>query len=206
MFKFCLGLVCSLFLTGVSYAQEAPVAEFDKSTLPIIDETDSFVSEDEKLGSIQLISAPTCDNEILNKKALEKIKEYSLAQTTGSIISKRKHALILSDIKDFEEISAKNFTPKDDFNTANALITIKINKHIKDKDFVVCRQKTAKEKPLYLVIYPYLDNYMVHIINLEQYSDDYEKVSFTYPWFWTKKVLNKYGNNKKVRIWVRIKI
>ena len=28
------------------------------------------------------------------------------------------------DIKDFEEISAKNFTPKDDFNTANALITI----------------------------------------------------------------------------------
>lgn len=181
MFKFCLGYICSLFITGVSYAQETPDTMFDKSMLPIIEETESFVNKNEELGNIELPPAPTCDNKVLFEKALAEIEKYSLSKTTNSIISKRKHALVLNHIKEFENVSVKNFTPKDDYNTANALITIKINKYIREKDFVLCRQKGVKEKPIYLVIYPYLDNYMVHIINLEQYSDNYEKISFTYP-------------------------
>ena len=43
----------------------------------------------------------------------------------------------IANIKSFEEISAINFKPETDTNTANALVTIKVNKHYKDEDFIL---------------------------------------------------------------------
>ena len=165
---------------GVSYAQETPKAEFDENIFPII-EDEFTVEETENNDRVSVKKAPTCDDERFHEETLKRVKLYILSGTNNSIKSKRKNALMLANIKEFEPVLAKDITPNIDFNTASAIISLKINKYIKESDFVICRQKGIRDKPLYLLAYPYSDTYMVHIINLDMYSDDYEKISFTYP-------------------------
>ncbi len=140
-----------------------------------------FEQADDNLEKTTVITPPTCDNPIIYNKVIEKVKKFSQEILTLSIKNKRKKALILANINGFEEISAINFSPETDLKTANALIMLKINKKYQDNDFILCKQKGKYQKPLYLIMYPYMDNYMVHIINLDTYSDDYTKISFTYP-------------------------
>ena len=157
----------------ISFAQESDLAISHENNLPIFD---FEASED-----INLLEAPQCDNPILFEKVIEKIKLFASQLKAESTISKRKKALILANIKKFEKVNIDDITPDTNFKTANALITLKINKNIKDKDFVVCKQSDIKETPLYLIIYPYMDNYKVDIINLDPNSNNFEKYSFIYP-------------------------
>lgn len=181
----CIAFVLGAALTcaSVGYAQYDFIESGLNTTIePLPDTTgNSFDNPNEKLGSVQLIERPSCDTPQLLSKVMQRIQDYTDKMPTASILAKRNKALILSNIQEFESVSAENFTPQDDFNTANALVTIKINKKIKSKEFTLCRQTSAKKQPLYLIIYPYADNYMVHIINLEKYSGKYDTVSLIYP-------------------------
>lgn len=166
-----------LLFTSNAYCENPNESDINQN----LSSDNMFEQADDDLEKITIIQKPTCDNQIIYDKVIKKVKEYSNEISSLSIKNKRKKALILANINDFEEVSAANFTPETDFKTANALIMLKINKKLKDEDFIVCGQKGKHKNPLYLIMYPYMNNYMVHIINLNPYSDAYDKISFIYP-------------------------
>ena len=166
-----------MFCVEISYANENNGAELNQNNFPII----NFEEPNTELGKIKSINTPKCDTPELFEKVMQRIKAYTSSLQSNSIINKRRNTLLVTNIEGFEEISVENFDPETDYHTANALITIKVNMHYKNKDITLCRQTGKNTHPLYLIMYPYLDNYKVHIINLDMHSDDHEKISFIYP-------------------------
>lgn len=146
------------------------------TALPFV-ETENYAKNSDK----ELSLTPKCEDIKLYEKTLAKIQDYFSSIATTSTISKRQKALLMANIDGFENINIKDITPQTDIYTANALITLKVNKHLKNADFVVCKQIGKSKLPLYLIGYPEANNYMVHIINLDPYSSNYDKISFTYP-------------------------
>ncbi len=135
----------------------------------------------QELGQISDTKAPKCSDPIFYQRVMKAITKYFETENVSSAIGKRKKALKLANIKAFETVSAQNFSPETDFHTANALIMIKINKKVNGDDIILCRQTGEIKKPVYVIAYPYMDNYQVYVINLTQNAIDYEQVSFIYP-------------------------
>ena len=158
---------------NIANAQENDIAKLNH--LPI------FENKDTNLEEIQLPTAPNCNTLQLFEKVVQTAKKYISELNSDSIINKRKAALLISNLKNFEQVNTQDIEPETNYEIANALITIKVNKHLKNDDITLCKQTGKIKDPLYLIIYPYMDNYMVHIINLDNHSVDYEKISFTYP-------------------------
>ncbi|MBE6451615.1 MAG: hypothetical protein E7016_06595 [Alphaproteobacteria bacterium] len=164
LIKFCLGLCAFLmsFYIGNSSAQ-------------------SVENEKAELNQNSYVAVPKCNDANLYEKVLQRVKQYSDISDADSAIVKRQKALLIKNIESFEDVDVKSFNPETDFNTANALISLKINKQLTNDDIVLCKQAKNIKKPLYIIVYPQDKAYVGHIINLEQYSADYEKISFTYP-------------------------
>lgn len=153
--------------------------EFD---VPVAEETNpEFYDKNEQLGQIRDITPPQCSSPQLLAKVRERIFQHMDALTAKSTLAKREKALILANLGEFSEVSVENFNPETDYNTANALIMLKINEKIPESDILLCRQNKAADRPIYLVIYPYADNYQGYIINLDKNSIDYKDISFIYP-------------------------
>lgn len=148
-----------------------------------IDKTNpEFYHESEQLGQLKDITPPACSSPELYAKIRERILAYTDTITAKSTLAKRQKALILANLGSFSNVSVENFKPETDYNTANALIMIKINEKIPEKDIILCRQNQAtRGTPLYVVVYPYADNYRGYIINLDKNSIDYKDISFIYP-------------------------
>lgn len=154
----------------------------DEFDIPVAAETNpDFYDEDEQLGQISDITPPECSSPQLFAKVRERIFQYMDGLTAKSTLAKREKALILANLGNFSEVSVEDFIPKTDYDTANALIMIKINEKIPEKDILLCKQNKSAGEPLYLVIYPYADNYQGYIINLDKNSMDYKDISFIYP-------------------------
>ncbi len=134
-----------------------------------------------ELGSIKEIEKPTCDDALFIQKAKAAIKNYLEAQKISSIIAQRKNLLRQLKINHFEQIDAETIDYQKDYFAANALMMIKINKQIDETDILVCKQKSKDKNPIYLIAYPFLDNFKVDVINLIEHDNDYERVSFIYP-------------------------
>ena len=148
-----------------------------------IDKTNpEFYHESEQPGQLKDITPPACSSPELYAKIRERILAYTDTITAKSTLAKRQKALILANLGSFSNVSVENFKPETDYNTANALIMIKINEKIPEKDIILCRQNQAtRGTPLYVVLYPYADNYRGYIINLDKNSIDYKDISFIYP-------------------------
>ena len=148
-----------------------------------IDKTNpEFYHEDEQLGQLKDITPPECSSPELYAKIRERILAYTDNVTAQSTLAKRQKALILANLGGFSNVSVENFKPETDYNAANALVMIKINEKIPEKDIILCRQnQKTKGSPLYVVLYPYADNYRGYIINLDKNSIDYKDISFIYP-------------------------
>ena len=166
-------IICINFNFSIALAIEN--IEPDIKELPVTN-----LSSDENSEKVLHLS-PKCEDSKFYEKSLTRIKDYFSSMTLTSTIAKRNRAILLANIDSFETINIKDITPQTDINTANALITLKINKHIKDADFVVCKQTGENKTPLYLIGHPEANGYIVYIINLDPYADNYEKISFTYP-------------------------
>lgn len=141
----------------------------------------SFSDSSENLGHIESIHAPQCEDQAFYRRIMSEATAYYETKKVYSAMARRQKALKLSNIKGFENILVKDFLPEDDYNTANALIMIKINKQVNEEDIILCRQKNEAKLPVYVVSYPYMDNYQVHILNLAQNAPSYEEISFIYP-------------------------
>ena len=142
---------------------------------------DSFERSQDALGKADIIKMPACNDKNFEAKILQAAKDYFQNQPTLSTVSKRKQILRLQSLKNFETVSTENFSPETDFNTANALITLKINEHVEEKDILLCKQKEKDKNAVYVIAYPYMDNVKAHIINLAEKNPDYQAVSFIYP-------------------------
>lgn len=148
--------------------------------LPTVFPTDEFYNASDELVNIQEIVRPNCDTPQLYNKILETIKSYMQSKENSSILVKRKHTLTWARLQDFDEVSATDFSPNDDANTANTLIMLKINQKIKNDDILICKQKNAAILPIYVIVVPYLDNFKGYIINLDSHVTSNE-ISFIYP-------------------------
>lgn len=140
-----------------------------------------FAHEDELLGNIRPIQMPRCTDKDFEAKITEAAEKYFESRPVFSTVLKRNKSLVLKNLRNFEAVSAKNFLPETDFNTANALVSIKINEHVDEKDILLCRQKENKKAPIYVIAYPYMDNVKAYVINLAKEDSNYQAVSFIYP-------------------------
>ena len=145
----------------------------------LVEDNPAFENPDEALGKAEEITMPPCDDAKLYQKILSEVRAFLKGDGETSVMTKRRNALIGANIEGFEEVPATNFLPETDNNTANALITIKINQKVKAEDIRLCHQ-TGKGN-LYVILYPYQDNVKGHIINLNRYDITNEGVSFIYP-------------------------
>ena len=150
-------------------------------SLQVNAEDDVFTQPNEALGEVKIISMPTCADEAFTKKIIDTAKEHLNHVATFSILSKRAKLLKLKHLHDFEKADVKSFSPETDFQTANALIMIKINERVNAEDILLCRQKEAQQRRIYVIAYPYMDNVKAHIINLDENNPDYSAVQFFYP-------------------------
>ncbi len=126
-------------------------------------------------------SKPKCTDKAFEARAFETIQSYLKQKPEAFSINKRMKALKLKGIKGFEEVSPINFGPKEDYNTANALMMVKINKKIEQEDILLCKQTGTAKNPIYILAHPYFDNIKAYVINLDRNSTNYEDISFIYP-------------------------
>ena len=142
---------------------------------------ESFEHANQNLGEAKIIEMPACNNKDFESKVIKAAETYFENTPVSSISAKRKKVLILKSLNGFKQVSVENFSPETDFNTANALIMIKINEHVEEKDILLCRQTEGHNPLIYVVAYPYMDNIKAYIINLDEENPDYHAVSLIYP-------------------------
>lgn len=142
---------------------------------------EQFEHAGQNLGEAKIIEMPACDNKDFEAKIIKAAETYFENAPISSIVAKRKKFLTLKSLNGFEQTSPEKFSPETDFNTANALITIKINEHVEEKDILLCRQKQSRNPLIYVIAYPYMDNVKAYIINLDEENPDYHAVSLIYP-------------------------
>jgi len=160
--------ICFLIISLFSLETKAQDEDFD-------------VVQNEELGYVKLLEKPKCSNKELQKKIMQTVQIYMEQTPSDSTMDRRKKVLMLRSLDKFVSVPVSGFSPSTDYNTANALITIKINEHLKDEDIVLCQQEKKKGKSIYVLMYPYLDNYKGYIINLDENNSQYDAVSFIYP-------------------------
>lgn len=122
-----------------------------------------------------------CSSPQLLAKTIETIGQYTAQNGAENTLAKRQKALLTSNLKSLHRVNAADFSPKTDFNTANALIMIKINEKIPENDIVICQQDGKHNPPLFLIGYPLDKQYRFYIINLNKNNDNYKEFSFIFP-------------------------
>lgn len=180
-----IGALCLGCISGVTYAQDMVADGLNPEIAPIAQDTSSnataFDNQAESLGSVKELTPPECSSTELYSKVMKVVNDYSQKVKAETILAKREQALLPANINGFHKVPTKGFNTTTDFNTANALLMIKINEKVLEDDILICEQNGKHNTPLFLIIYPYSDNYKVYVINLDRWSDDYKDISFIYP-------------------------
>ena len=143
-------------IESISEEQMQNMAEARKN-LQSVQSDISFFSEQ------PAVLRPNCNNPRLLEKVLARISAYYEKHPQFSIMDQRQQVLLLKSLKKFQEISLKNFQPKDNYALADRIIDIKINDGIKEKDLSLC--KSLGDREIYLLIYPQKSFYTIEIIN-----------------------------------------
>lgn len=151
------------------------------SSLSAFAQEDAFVQENEVLGNISEPVKPTCQNADFQHKAFETIAGYLDSKEVKNTIEKRHKALVLKGLNALEPVEISTVKPEENYRLANALMMIKINLQVEEKDILICKQELIGQTPVYIVSYPYLDNFRAHVINLDPQVTDYQTISFIYP-------------------------
>lgn len=141
---------------------------------------DQFIDSHQTL-DITSFERPKCTASEFQTKALDVMKTYLENMPALSSISQRNKKLKIASLNDFEEVNISDFNVEDNYLTANALLMIKINKKVEEKDILLCKQVNIKKDPVYIIVYPYMDNFKANIINLDENQTDFEAISFIYP-------------------------
>ncbi len=144
-------------------------------------EEPDFGDQDTVLGQAHLITPPSCNDPLFIEKLQHLMHTYFDIKANESALSRRKKTLKLQQLHEFETVDAQNFAPTDDFIVAGVLMALKINEKIEAKDIVLCRQKNVKTNPVYVVSYPYMDNFKSCLINFDETNSTNQDICFIYP-------------------------
>lgn len=106
---------------------------------------------------------PSCNDPAMLKAVAEKVKEYQDENPASSIISRRKQALIVKNLKEFEEIPAAEFDNASNYEVARELVMTKINYRIAEDNLRLCRGGAVSG--IYLLMYPEGSGTRVQILN-----------------------------------------
>lgn len=106
---------------------------------------------------------PSCNDPAMLKAVAEKVKEYQDENPASSIISRRKQALIVKNLKEFEEIPAAEFDNASNYEVARELVMTKINYRIAEDNLRLCRGGAVSG--IYLLMYPEGNGTRVQILN-----------------------------------------
>lgn len=140
-----------------------------------------FEHPNEALGEATIIKMPSCTDKAFTAKIVKTAQAYLDKVPSTNTLAKRQKFLKLKNLRHFENVPVPGFGPQQDMETANALMMIKINEHIDEKDIVLCRQSGVEKNAVYVIAYPYLNNVKAHLINLDTRNIDYNAVQFLYP-------------------------
>ncbi len=147
------------------------VEELDLSQTP---ETGTYV---EKIPTVKL---PDCNNDVLIALVSAKVAEYYMSHPAENILEKRRQALLLKNLRAFDEVAPAGFTSKQNYNVANHLLMTKINLGLDDNEVKLCKNAGyGNASDIYLLIYPQNFQAKVSILNLTQ--NQQEDFSVIYP-------------------------
>jgi hypothetical protein len=177
----CSALFCLSLLPLTAQAQEETPFDRQDEFAPSVEHNEAFDVARDELANVVQNMRPTCDTPQLREKILATVEDYLQTQASATIVHKRHNALLLRDLQAFEEIPAAGFSPDTDVTTANALITLRINRKIRSEEILLCRQSNAQKRPVYVVLYPFAGRFSGYIINLEKNVSDFDRVTFEYP-------------------------
>ena len=104
---------------------------------------------------------PSCNQASMLAAVAAEIGEYQQAHPANSIISRRKQALMIKNLKDFEEIPVANFDNSANYEVARELVMTKVNYRISEENLRLCRGNSD----IYLLIYPEGHGFRVQILN-----------------------------------------
>lgn len=120
---------------------------------------------------------PDCNDErFVQRLKLEagEIDDYS---KLSSDMNRRKKALLLKTIGNFEEISASHIDSKENMLLANRVITTKINSGISEDNIRVCKGRAIPGgSRLYVVMYEEKGRVMVYMLNFSSTVQNMEVV------------------------------
>ncbi len=121
---------------------------------------------------------PECNDPSMLKAVTEKVKEYQLDSPVYGIISRRKRALIVKNLKNFKDVSLASFDKSSNYEVARELVMTKINYHLSEQEMRLCKSHTGNG--IYLLMYPEGGGTRVQILNLAPSSDGGNELSIYY--------------------------
>ncbi len=121
---------------------------------------------------------PSCNDTGMLTAVAEKIREYQTENPGMSIVSRRKQALIIKNLKEFSTIPVAAFDNASNYEVAKELIMTKINYHITEENMRLCKGNNGSE--IYLLMYPEGSGFRVQILNFVPSSDNGNEFSIYY--------------------------
>lgn len=104
---------------------------------------------------------PSCNQAPMLAAVAAEIGEYQQAHPANSIVNRRKQALMIKNLKDFEEIPVADFDNSANYEVARELVMTKVNYRISEENMRLCRGNSD----IYLLIYPEGHGFRVQILN-----------------------------------------
>ncbi len=151
--------------------EESEIAEDGPSTENRLEELD--LSQAPKTASYveqtPNIKLPACNNDLLIALVSAKVAEYYQSHPADNILEYRRQALLLKNLRAFDEVPTAGFTSKQNYNVANHLLMTKINLGLEDNEVRLCKNAGyGNASDVYLLIYPQNFQTKVSILNLTQ--------------------------------------
>ena len=137
---------------------EPPLEELDLTQAP---KTEFY---EENTPTLKL---PDCNDEVLIKSVAAKVAKFYAQHPADNILEKRRQALLLKNLRSFENVPTPGFTAKQNYNVANHLLMTKINQGLEDSEIRLCKNAGyGNASDIYLLIYPQNFQIKVSILNL----------------------------------------
>ncbi len=112
------------------------------------------------------MSFPNCDDERLLAETRRLMDEKQSQVATENIYQYRRQQLVAKNMEHFVSVDASEFKPHDNYEVADRIITLKINKGIPADAFRICRgSNSIIGREVFLLMYPQNDKVLVEVLN-----------------------------------------
>lgn len=112
------------------------------------------------------ITFPDCDDERLLAETRRLMDEYQTNETAENIHQYRRQRLVAKNMGRFTAVDVSEFKPRDNYEVADRMITLKINDGIPSDAFRICRgSNSVIGREIFLLMYPAENQVVVEVLN-----------------------------------------